>query len=206
MRHIFLAVATMLSTMVWGQDPEAKLSEIKERFTSAEGYKIEFLSTLEGEFYDMAGSIIIDKKGRYKMDLGDVIVIYDGDSQYNYMPSRSEVTIERPSNGGGYLTNPAQLFTLDGKDFNIVSAAQSFDGKSYSTLALTPKVKGGSGTEEITLYLDRDSNIKVITAKLESGQQFTLKIENLTIPYSAKESIFKFSKSDYKGIEIIDMR
>lgn len=206
MRYIYIIIAILASLDLSAQEAARRLDDIKSKFSSASGYKVEFLSSLEGEFYDMEGSIIIDKEGRYTMDLGSTIVIYDGDSQYNYIPSREEVTIERPSNNQGYLTNPAQLFAMDSNDFNITSDSETVDGKSYSALRLTPKRSSGGAAEQISLYLDGSNNIKMIVATLESGQHFTLKIQKLTLPYSVDDNIFKFSKSKYKGIEIIDMR
>jgi outer membrane lipoprotein carrier protein len=80
------------------------------------------------------------------------------------------------------------------------------NGKSLQIIELTPKNKTLSFSK-IKMYIDvSDNSVKRGVVYDKNAIHYTYSISNLKTNMELSDSTFKFDKSKYPGVEVIDLR
>lgn len=190
---------------------DAKAVSILEKFsaaaTSAPSVSMKFLlitvDQVENSEDTLAGSIILNKD-RYKLDLPDNIIWYNGKTSWSYLPAEQEVTITNPEDEGeSFQSRPSMIFTMYKTGFKCRLLEERND--SYIIDLYPEDVK--HELIRVRLTIEKPSlNLRNFEYKRRDGITLTLIVRDYNLKISPEESLFTFSPSKYKGVEIIDMR
>lgn len=190
---------------------DAKAVSILEKFsaaaTSAPSVSMKFLlitvDQVENSEDTLAGSIILNKD-RYKLDLPDNIIWYNGKTSWSYLPAEQEVTITNPEDEGeSFQSRPSMIFTMYKTGFKCRLLEERND--SYIIDLYPEDVK--HELIRVRLTIEKPSlNLRNFEYKRRDGITLTLIVRDYNLKISPGESLFTFSPSKYKGVEIIDMR
>ncbi len=190
-------------------DPEAV--KILDRFSAAAlaassvSMKFDIVTTdqMEGTSDTIPGSIILSKD-KYRLELVDNIIWHNGETSWNYMPAEKEVTITKPDkNDESFQNKPSSIFSIYKNGYKNRLVEERSD---LYIIDLYPEdIK--SDLIRIRLAVSKSSlNLRTLEYKNKDGLTITLIVHNYDLKQKPDPSLFTFSPSKYKGIEIIDMR
>jgi outer membrane lipoprotein-sorting protein len=177
-------------------------AQLRKKYGSMQALEVSF-SSLE-PVSGIKGTLKALRSGKYHLTVSDRTIVCDGNSIWNYVPARKNVTINsvksRPSTSLDIV-----LFTFL---YNYQpKALQEFTiGNSiYHGLELIPKSgKTAMGIKSLTLFVKKGGfEIKRIQA-VEGNQTLIWDIQSLKINTSLRESLFTFSPKRHRdfGSEI----
>ena len=157
----------------------------------------------EGSSDTINGSVIISKD-KYKIELPDNNIWFNGETSWNYLSAEKEVTIAKPDrNDNSFQSRPSSIFSLYKKGYKIRLIEERSD--SY-TIDLYPE-DNKSDFIRIRLTLGKSSpDLKSIEYKKKDGIIIALKVREYNLKQRYDASTFIFSPEKYKDVEIIDMR
>jgi len=158
---------------------------------------------VEGTTNTNSGSIILNKD-KYRLDLSDNIIWFNGETSWNYLPDEKEVTITKPEKGDdSFQTRPSAVFSLYKKGYKSRLIEKKTD--SY----LIDMYPEDLESDHIRIRLSIGSqnlDLKSLEYKYKNGVTVTLKVKEYDLSRKPDGSEFAFSPAKYKGIEIVDMR
>jgi len=200
---IACVISLMQLSIVNAQNSKDELfAQLRKKYGSMQALEVSF-SSLE-PVSGIKGTLKALRSGKYHLTVSDRTIVCDGNSIWNYVPARKNVTINsvksRPSTSLDIV-----LFTFL---YNYQpKALQEFTiGNSiYHGLELIPKSgKTAMGIKSLTLFVKKGGfEIKRIQA-IEGNQTLIWDIQSLKINSSLRESLFTFSPP--KDTEILDLR
>jgi len=121
MRKSLLIILTLLAVQINlnGQN-DARAVSILDKFSdaasSAPSVSMKFLLVTDDQVENskdtLAGSIILSKD-RYRLDLPDNIIWFNGKTSWSYLPAEKEVTITNPDDAeDSFQSRPSMIFTM----------------------------------------------------------------------------------------------
>lgn len=215
-RNCFLLLGiAMIGTSLFAQtssDPEAKkvLDAVSEKFKSFKAIQAGFTYKVENS----DGKAISTKKGtvymkgtKYRVSFVGQEIFCDGSTVWTYDKSSNEVTISKLDASSNTLT-PQKLFTdFYDKDFLYkLNGEKKANGKTLQEIEMTPNDKTKPFHK---VYLTIDKNAKTIysTKVLEkAGNRYSYTVTNFNGSANIPDSKFVFNKTDYPGVEEVDLR
>jgi outer membrane lipoprotein-sorting protein len=160
------------------------------------------------------GKAISTKKGtvymkgtKYRVSFVGQEIFCDGNTVWTYDKSSNEVTISKLDASSNTLT-PQKLFTdFYDKDFLYkLNGEKKANGKTLQEIEMTPNDKTKPFHK---VYLTIDKNAKTIysTKVLEkAGNRYSYTVNSFSGSANIPDTKFVFNKSDYPGVEEVDLR
>ena len=190
-------------------DPEAM--KILDRFSSTAlaapsvSMKFNLVTTdqMENTSDTASGSIILSRD-KYKLELPDNVVWFNGEISWNYLPVEKEVTITKPDrNDNSFQSRPSAIFSLYKTGYKnrlVEERAESYIIDLYPEEIRSDFVR-------VRLTIGKSSlDLKSLEYKNKDGIIITLDVREYNLKQKPERSIFTFNPEKYKGVEIIDMR
>jgi hypothetical protein len=149
------------------------------------------------------GSIII-AKDQYKLELPDNITWFNGSASWNYLKAEKEVTITKPDKkDDSFLSRPSVIFSLYKKGYKTRFIEEN---SNSMVVDLYPEdIK--SDLVRIRLAIGKSgSDLVGAEYKMKDGMTMYLVVNEYNLKTKPDPAIFTFNPSNYKGVEIIDMR
>ena len=208
----FLAVFSLfiLSLSAFPQN-DAEAVKILDRFSSnalsaqaiSMKFTIETVDQIEGTNKNISGSIILSKD-KYRLDMTDNVVWYNGETSWSYLPAEKEVTIAKPSKkDDSFQARPSAVFSIYKKGYKTRLLEEKAD--SY-LIDLYPE-DINSDHIRIRLKIGKpDFDLKSLEYKYKNGVTVTLNVKEFDLKQKPDNSEFVFSPEKYKGVEVVDMR
>jgi len=210
-----LLTAATIATSLFAQtssDPDAKkiLDAVSARFKSFKAIQAGFTYKVE----NADGKAISTKKGtvymkgtKYRVSFVGQEIFCDGNTVWTYDKSSNEVTISKLDASSNTLT-PQKLFTdFYDKDFLYkLNGEKKANGKTFQEIEMTPNDKTKPFHK---VYLTIDKNAKTIysTKVLEkAGNRYSYTVNSFNGSANIPDTKFVFNKSDYPGVEEVDLR
>lgn len=195
---------------VYGQsDPEAV--RILDKFSSTAlaapsifmKFDLVMDNQLEGTNNSASGSIILSKD-KYKLEMPDNMIWFNGETSWNYLPAEKEVTITRADRkDDSFQSKPSAIFSMYKKGYKIRLVEER--PESYLIDLYPEDIK--TDLIRVRLTLDRSSlDLKSLEYKNRDGLIVTLNVKEYNLKLKPDASVFSFAPGQYKGVEIIDMR
>ena len=147
------------------------------------------------------------KGEKFRLEMQNQIIFSDKKKVWNYNREFNEVTINKYKPKEMEM-NPSELYTQWEKGFiyRYIKDVETNVGNHWAVLELTPIDKKKS-FYKVKLYVDTKSKILKQAKIYENSQNiYTFKVRKFITNQALKDSWFTFKKSDYKGVEVIDMR
>ena len=199
-KFLLICIFVFASLSVTGQD---LLREATQKYKSTTTYKVDLsISTnnqSENEKHWESADLIVHGD-KYILTLGDQLITSDGTDLYTYSPSLKELTIECIDNSSP-LQSPRNLFTINQDNYDITNTVKT---GAETTFTLGSKIDIAN-IDNIKAIVTQGSLSEIIITD-NGGNIIEIKIHSTNFAEKADESMFKFDKKKYKGVEIIDFR
>lgn len=149
------------------------------------------------------GSIIL-AGNKYRLDLEDNIIWYDGVTSWNLLPAEKEVTITTPEKSDdSFQTRPSLIFTWYKKGYKSRLLEEKTD--SY-LIDLYPEALE-SDHVRIRLKIGKPAmDLKSLEYKYKNGITITIDVKSYDLKKIPDSTSFIFEPGKHKGVEVIDMR
>jgi outer membrane lipoprotein-sorting protein len=202
-----------LSSAVFSQQDEKAgklLGQLFEKIKSSPSVSMDFtiaVSSSRDNFSDEFDGSMIMKGEKYRLNFMGNEIFFDGETTWSFMPDANEAMVSEPDEDEGIMANPTKLFTDYSKEFRYrLIGETSRNGKSLYEIDLHP-LELDQMFHTAKLFIDRETNFlysALISAK--DGNTYTFTVNEVDMGKQVPDSHFNFSKEDYPGVEIIDMR
>lgn len=202
MRNIILSIMlTMLSAVGIYAQNAAKAKTILDKTAKVIGNKggasANFtLSTAKTG--NVSGTISI-KGNKFQARTSQVIVWYNGKTQWTYTKKNDEVNVNTPSKSSQMTMNPYTFINIyrTGYDMSVKTSGKT------NIVHLTAQNKK-NGIEEMYIYVS--TNYTPSMVKLKKGNEWTtISISNFKAK-TLSDNIFSFNSKEFPSAEIIDLR
>ncbi len=151
----------------------------------------------------LAGSIILSKD-KYKLDLPDNIIWFNGETSWSYLPAEKEVTItvvDKEDNS--FQNRPSSIFSLYKSGFKCRLIQETSE---LYVIDLYPEDLK-SDLIRVRLSIGKSLlNLKSLEYKKRDGIVITLFVRDYNLKMKPGPDNFIFQPGKYKGVEVIDMR
>jgi outer membrane lipoprotein-sorting protein len=203
-------ILIIISVLASGQDDSGAL-KILDRFSQraisapsvSMKFDLETIDQVEGTDNKISGTIIMSND-RYRLDLPDNTIWFNGETSWSYLPEEKEVTIAKPDkNDNSFQTRPSAVFRIYKKDYK----ARLLEEKTDSYLIDLYPEKLDSDHVRIRLSIGKPSlDLKGVEYKYKNGVTIMLTVKEFDLSQKPGNDTFTFQPGKYKGVEIIDMR
>lgn len=202
-----LITSFVLSAQVQDKTAESILKGVSAKMQAYNTMKIEFTYIMEntGEKIKESkqGSIYIEKD-KYRLYIADQLVICDGVTVWTYFKEGNEVQINEvdPEDEN----TPMKMLTAYDKNYRAkLIKEMPKGGKTIQVIDLTPNKT--QTFYKIRLEIDKTAKMVVSSTIYDkNGSTFTYVVDSFTENPNIHPSRFKFSKDDFPGVIITDMR
>jgi outer membrane lipoprotein-sorting protein len=207
---VLVIIASALHLLMHGQeDPEAL--KTLDRFASVAkaspsvsiSYVMITSDVMENRTDSIEGSVVI-AGDKYRLTLPENTTWFNGTDSWNYMPSVNEVVITRPEEEDlSFFSKPSLLFEMYKDDYRVRLVEES---SSLQVIDLYPKdIRSDMIRIRLTIN-KKGSELRTAEYRTRDGITVTLEVTEYNLKFKPDNNFFDFNPSDYKGIEIIDMR
>jgi outer membrane lipoprotein carrier protein len=206
---LFLSALLKTGTASAQNDPEAL--KILDNFSSnaskapsvTMAFRMITTDLTENRTDTVKGSIILSKD-KYMLSLGDNLVWYNGETNWNYLDAEKEVTITKPDKKDNSFQNrPSLIFNM------YKSGYKSRLTDEKSDLYIIDLYPEDVKSDLVRVRLDikkSDLSLKNLEYKRRDGLVITLQILEYNLKNKPSADTFVFQTEKYKGVEINDMR
>jgi len=151
----------------------------------------------------LTGSIILSKD-KYKLDLTDNIIWFNGETSWSYLPAEKEVTITRADKKDNSFQNrPSAIFSMYKNGYKSRLIEES--PESYIIDLYPEDIK--SDLLRVRLSIGKSLlNLKSLEYKKRDGIVITLHVREYNLKLKPDPDTFIFQTGKFKGVEVIDMR
>jgi outer membrane lipoprotein-sorting protein len=206
---IILAALSGISSLHGQSDSQAIriLDSFSAKATKAPSVAMVFrmISTdlTENSSDTLNGSAIISGD-KYRLDLEENTVWYDGETNWNYLNAEKEVTITRPDKKDHSFQNrPSEIFSM----YKTGYKCRLTDEKQDSFIIdLFPEDISGDMIRVRVVIRKSDLNLISLEYKRRDGLVIDLQISEYDLKQKPDPGDFVFQKEKYKRVEINDMR
>jgi outer membrane lipoprotein-sorting protein len=213
MKRIIIILFTLAIATLQAQD-DKKAKDILDKLSA----KTKAYSTITSEFtYSLVNkekkinstqSWKIKIKGdRYRLDMGEQIIYFDGKTMWKFLKSDNEVEISTPSANDEAL-NPKNIFTMweKGYKYKYVNE-ENVSGKIAHVIDLFPSNPKEKDFTSIRLYIDKAA-MQVLKSEVKgkNGNVYTYDIKKFTPNQVIEDVAFTFNMKEHPGVEVNDIR
>ncbi len=151
----------------------------------------------------LAGSVIISKD-KYKLDLPDNIIWFNGETSWSYLPAEKEVTITKADRKDNtFQSKPSLIFSAYKKGYKNRLVEEKSD--SYIVDMYPEDLK--SELVRIRLTIGKpELNLISLEYKKKDGTIITLHVKEYDLKEKPESDTFVYQPDKYKDVEVIDMR
>jgi outer membrane lipoprotein carrier protein len=151
----------------------------------------------------LTGSVILSKD-KYRLDLPDNIIFYNGETSWSFLPAEKEVTITKADKKDNSFQNkPSAIFSMykSGYKSRLVEEKTT----SYIIDLYPEDLK--SDLLRIRLSINKPQlNLMTLEYKRKDGITNTLFVLDYDLKQKPLNEIFVFQTAKYKDVEVVDMR
>ena len=151
----------------------------------------------------LAGSVILSKD-KYKLDLPDNIVWFNGETSWSLLPAEKEVTITKADKkDNSFQSRPSLIFSMYKKGYKCRLIDEKAD--SYIIDLYPEDIK--NEILRVRLSIGKTLlNLNSLEYKKRDGIIITLHVKEYDLKVKPESDTFVFQPGKFKGVEIIDMR
>lgn len=166
-----------------------------------------FLSNPEGVRIDFTGSengYLIMKGEKFYLNTQSIQSWYDGKTQWSYLTDNEEVNISSPTKEEIQAISPYHLLKRYKSDYTYIYIGQSKrKGKLVHEINLTSK---SDIINDIKLIISDDNKPVAILFYRKNKLMSEVNITSLQTDSKIDDKLFRFDKTKYPQVEIIDLR
>lgn len=151
----------------------------------------------------LKGSIILSRD-KYKLDLPDNQIWFNGETSWSYLTAEKEVTVTKADKKDNSFQNkPSAIFTMHKNGYKCRLIEEKTD--SYLIDLYPEDIK--SDILRVRLLIGKSLlNLRNLEYKRRDGVVITLIINEFNLKTKPEQDAFIFKPEKFKGVDIIDMR
>lgn len=200
MKKLFLSLFTLLLPYCLTAQNDGKAKEVLDKVVTTlikdGGVQIDFEGTENGS--------IIMKGEKFYLHSGNIQSWYDGSTQWSYVADTEEVNISNPTPEELQGINPYFILINYQENFNYrYNGYKTANGKQVHEIVLLPK---GNGTDKITLWISKFHYPIYIKVEQNKKTVSEINVKSYQKQQHISDQVFRFNKSLYPNVEIIDLR
>ncbi len=192
------------------QEGEASrlLSRLREKYEDVDNLSLGFTQTtvfaVSGAEQETAGTLVMGKGNRYRIALGDRVIVSDGKSVWSWSKANDQVIVDRFRDDPAGTT-PERLLTRIPEDYRaILTGSGDVGGKETTVLKLTPG-KPGTQVKWLKLWVDEDGPTVLKLQVHDLGENdMTYLLRDVEVDGKIPDSVFTFTAPP--GAEVLDLR
>jgi outer membrane lipoprotein-sorting protein len=201
----------LFSAMIAAQTDDQNAIKILDRFSNnalqspavSMKFKLVTENLAENSKDTLEGSVIISKD-KYKLDLPDNTIWFNGTTSWSYLPAEKEVTITKADRkDNSFQSRPSQIFSMYKKGYKTRLVEEKTD--SYIVDLYPEDIKGEM--LRVRLAIGKSlQNLISLEYKKRDGAIITLHVKEYDLKTSPTSDTFVFHPENFKGVEVVDMR
>lgn len=151
----------------------------------------------------LQGSVILSKD-KYRLELPDNTVFFDGENSWSYLPAEKEVTITKADKKDNSFQNrPSAIFSMYKSGYKIRLIEERT--ASYIIDLYPEDIKNEIIRIRLTIGKTK-LNLMNLEYKRRDGVIIDLKVKEYDLTRKPSVDTFIFNTAKYKQVEVIDMR
>lgn len=213
MKNFILLIFTFFAVQVaFAQyDPQAlaTLDAMSKKYKAYTSFEANITTTMtnetEGIKEESKGKITV-KGDKYRLVIPEQEIINNGTTQWTYIPSAKEVTVDNYDAGTSEI-NPSKIYELYKKGFKYLHNGERTEGGVVvEEIDLVPEKKDAQFFKIKMIINKKDRSIQSWTMMDKSGNKYKYTISKFTPNVTVADTFFAFDSNKYPGVEIIDLR
>ncbi len=215
MKKLIFSVFILIlgSQTMFGQTSDANavklLKAVGQKYGNYKTMQMDIALTIENtesKSKETKNGKVSSKGNMFKAEMGNQTIMSDGKVLWTYIKDINEVQINNFEQGQDILS-PNDIFKIAEKDYLVYFGEKVTEGgKSLQIIELTPKNKS-LNYSKIKMYIDpSDNTVKKGVVFDKSAIKYTYSISNFKSNMELSDTFFKFDKTKYPGVEVIDLR
>lgn len=211
MRKFLVVIAVGISHLLYAQTDKraaAILDAMSNKYKSMTTFKVAFTYTSEGTGpkETLKGDATV-KGTKFRLKMAGQEIFNDGKTMTTYIKESNEATVNNydPKEVGDI--DPTKVYTIYKKGYKYVFIEEVTEsGRVYEVVELSPEKKE-SKVAKVQIKVDKkDKSVKSWKITQRNGQRVVFKVDKFTPNVSVEDKFFAFDASQYKGVEVIDLR
>ena len=203
---------------LYGQDDahsQKIIDDMAAKFKTYPSVSVSFSATItqlqDQSQTEQAGKLWL-KNNRYKLELPDFVIFFDGEKIYQYLPGVKEVNVSKldpdESDEDFQLLNPQSYFNLSSRNFKSKWVKEStLNNRKVDEIDLYPIHLKTTKYFRIRVMVEKTTlQLVYLKAFMNDGTHYTLTFKQYEIRQTAlPDSFFKFNKAEHPDVEVIDL-
>jgi outer membrane lipoprotein carrier protein len=211
--YLFFACCIQLAQAQNAPDNDPKAGEILDamsrKYQAIPAFKASFTYTAEnknkGVQESYPGELTV-KGNMFRLKMAGQEVINNGTTVWTYMKESNEVNIADYEADDQEIT-PSKIFNVYKKGYKYTFTEETKDkGVSYEVVDLIPEKKNTKVFKVRFTVNKRDKSIRSVKVFEKNGNKSIYTITGFTASNNIDDRLFAFDKSQYKDVEVIDLR
>jgi outer membrane lipoprotein-sorting protein len=211
MRKFLVVIAVGISHLLYAQTDKraaAILDAMSNKYKSMTTFRVAFTYTSEGTGpkETLKGDATV-KGTKFRLKMAGQEIFNDGKTMTTYIKESNEATVNNydPKEVGDI--DPTKVYTIYKKGYKYVFIEEVTEsGRVYEVVELSPEKKE-SKVAKVQIKVDKkDKSVKSWKITQRNGQRVVFKVDKFTPNVSVEDKFFAFDASQYKGVEVIDLR
>ena len=183
-----------------------KTSRIYEEWGGVEAqFVVQSYSIRNGSSESFEGAIRANRN-KFVLSTPDMMVWFDGVTQWVYLPRADEVNISTPSADELRLLNPMMILQDYQKDYRAMVTGESTSANAKAAYDITLTPKKADAIEKIEIQIEKNTSLPVKIVITMRNQIRNTIILNELKKGNHPDELFSFPKASYPDVEIIDLR
>ena len=207
-----LVVAVLLMyQFVYAQNDKratAILDGMSNKYKTMTSFKVAFTYTNEGQGTkeSLKGDATV-KGTKFRLKMAGQEIFNDGKVMTTYIKESNEATVNNydPKDIGDI--DPTKIYTIYKKGYKYMFIEEVTEsGRVYEVVELSPEKKD-SKVAKVQIKVDKkDKSVKSWKVTQRSGQRLVFRVDKFTPNVKVEDKFFAFDATQYKGVEVIDLR
>lgn len=208
---MLVVAALLMSQCVFAQSDKRAtsiLDGMSNKYKTMTSFKVAFTYTNEGPGTkeSLKGDATV-KGTKYRLKMAGQEIFNDGKTMTTYIKESNEATVNTydPKDAGDI--DPTKIYTIYKKGYKYMFIEEVTEsGRVYEVVELSPEKKD-SKIAKVQIKVDKkDKSVKSWKVTQRSGQRLVFKVDKFTPNVTVEDKFFAFDASQYKGVEVIDLR
>lgn len=214
MRTIFTLSLLLVGGILLGQKDaaaEAYLDRVAKDLDPGHALQIDFdyiREDLKAETSVEGSGTLVLMGEKYKIDLEDAVIWFDGETQYSLNMEIEEVyiSVPEPGNKDFMFSDPIRLLRNYKEAFKYRAMGEvEVNGKTLTEIQLYPEELGGPYALIKIYFSPVTSEMKSIVIRHKEGILYTMEVAEMERMDDPGEDFFRFSKEDYPNADVIEL-
>jgi outer membrane lipoprotein carrier protein len=181
------------------------LDAMSKKYAAIPSFNAAFTYSTEGSKTAYKGDVTTKGK-KFKLKLAGQEIFNNGSTVSTYIKESNEVNVSNfdPAEEG---INPAKIYTIYKKGYKYTFVEEQKAGAAvYEVIELTPE-KTSSQIAKLRITVDKkDKSVKNWKITTKDGKRQTFKVDKFVAMKGLSDTFFDFNKTQYPGVEVVDLR